>query len=67
MFRDDYIKSVDSSTYDILMPFYYNMQTRKFTVSLYGKGDIDVSKIAVKYGGGGHYGAAGFQSETLPF
>jgi len=33
--------------------------------SLYSAPDseIDVSKIAVKYGGGGHVGAAGFQSD----
>jgi uncharacterized protein len=30
-------------------------------------GQVDVSRIAVKYGGGGHAGAAGFQIEKLPF
>ncbi len=29
--------------------------------------DIDVGKIATKYGGGGHKGVAGFRCETLPW
>lgn len=39
-------------------------------VSLYGvpgKPDIDLSKIAVKYGGGGHKQACGFKVAALPF
>jgi len=28
---------------------------------------VDVSKIALKYGGGGHVGASGFQVKELPF
>jgi hypothetical protein len=42
----------------------------KWTVSLYhapGKEHHDLSQIAVKYGGGGHRGACGFQVKTLPF
>lgn len=44
----------------------------KWTISLYHapcKEHHDLSKIAVKYGGGGHKGAAGFQVKTweLPF
>jgi oligoribonuclease NrnB/cAMP/cGMP phosphodiesterase (DHH superfamily) len=42
----------------------------QWTVSLYhapGKEHHDLSKIAVKYGGGGHKGACGFQTKTLPF
>ena len=42
----------------------------QWTVSLYhapGKEHHDVSKIAVKYGGGGHRGACGFRVKTLPF
>jgi nanoRNase/pAp phosphatase (c-di-AMP/oligoRNAs hydrolase) len=38
----------------------------KFTVSLYSK-DVHVDKIAQRYGGGGHKGAAGFKCEVLPF
>lgn len=66
--NSEWFKSVDPSTYDILMPFYYNIQTGLFLFSLYcSSPDIDVSKIAVKYGGGGHRGASGFQCTTLPF
>lgn len=39
-------------------------------VSMYGvpgKPDIDLSVIAVKYGGGGHKQACGFRTKTLPF
>lgn len=41
----------------------------KWRVSLYGVlgSDVDLSKIAVKYGGGGHKNACGFQVEKLPF
>lgn len=38
----------------------------KFTVSLYSR-EIDVSKIAQQYDGGGHKGAAGFVCAELPF
>lgn len=37
-----------------------------FQFSLRSRGDVDVSEIAKKYGGGGHKGAAGFQLDTLP-
>jgi len=42
----------------------------KWTVSLYhapGKEHHDLSRIAVKHGGGGHAGAAGFVCSELPF
>lgn len=42
----------------------------KWTVSLYhapGKEHHDLSLIAVKHGGGGHRGACGFLTKTLPF
>jgi hypothetical protein len=41
-----------------------------WSVSLYhapGKEHHDLSLIAAKYGGGGHRGACGFRSKTLPF
>lgn len=41
-----------------------------WSVSLYhapGKEHHDLSKIAVKHGGGGHRGACGFQTKSLPF
>jgi len=42
----------------------------KWSISLYGaphRPDIDLSQIAIKYGGGGHKQACGFQSRNLPF
>lgn len=40
----------------------------RFVVSVYSKHpDVDCSNIAVKYGGGGHKGAAGFTCEVLPW
>ncbi len=64
--NSEWFKSVSNNTYDILMPFYYNMQTKKFVFSLYTNDqEIDVGKIAVKYGGGGHRGSAGFQVDEL--
>ncbi|MFV0481720.1 MAG: DHH family phosphoesterase [Campylobacteraceae bacterium] len=37
----------------------------EFKVSLRGKNSIDVSSIALKFNGGGHFGAAGFESSEL--
>ena len=43
---------------------YYDQKTGRYTVSLYTSNpDIDVSRIAELFGGGGHPGAAGFCSE----
>ena len=39
--------------------FIYEMQTQFFKVSLRSNGKVDVSKIAVENGGGGHVRAAG--------
>lgn len=39
---------------------------KKYHLTLYSD-TIDVSKLAVRYGGGGHKGAAGFQAAQLPF
>lgn len=52
--------------YDIMIPFVFDGE--QWTVSLYTKNkDIDVSELAIKYGGGGHKKAAGFQCKELPF
>jgi len=46
----------------------YTHDGKSFKVTLYENGkDIDMSKIAIKYGGGGHKGAAGFHIDKLPF
>ena len=48
---------------------YIRLPENHWTVSLYSnkQPEIDVSKIAKKYGGGGHAGASGFQCDELPF
>lgn len=51
-----------------LLGFYFN--GRKWKVSLYGvpgKGEVDLSRIAEKHGGGGHRQACGFECERLPW
>lgn len=50
--------------YDMMITFYYD--GRGWHYSLYtSREDIDVSSIALKYGGGGHRKAAGFNSDEL--
>ena len=61
-------KDVPETGHDALMGFYFTGQ--KWSVSLYHakhNTGIDLSLIAVKYGGGGHRGACGFQTDKLPF
>ena len=55
-------KDMPETGHDALMGFYFN--GKAWTVSLYHakhRTDLDLSQIAVKYGGGGHRGACGFQ------
>lgn len=50
--------------------FGFNWTGKQWRVSLYhapGKEHHDLSRIAVKYGGGGHRGACGFVTNNLPF
>lgn len=49
--------------YDIFMTFVYHKYF--WRVSLYSIGDLDVSKIAKAFNGGGHKNAAGFTCEEL--
>ena len=54
--------------HDALMGFYWD--GKQWKISLYGapgKPEVDLSAIAVKYGGGGHRGACGFTCNKLPF
>jgi len=56
--------------HEALLGFAWNGPQGKWTVSLYHaphRTDLDLSVIAVKYGGGGHRGACGFTCDTLPF
>lgn len=56
----------DLKTYDIGILFTYNGIS--YNVSLYTeKPNIDVSKLAARYGGGGHAIAAGFIAKDLSF
>lgn len=57
----------DNTKYDIMITFSMGKK-RNWNCSFYtDKEGIDVSKIAVKYGGGGHIGAAGCTFTELPF
>jgi nanoRNase/pAp phosphatase (c-di-AMP/oligoRNAs hydrolase) len=59
-------KDIPQTGHDALMGFYYN--GNGWTFSLYHakhRTDLDLSAIAVKYGGGGHRGACGFTTKSL--
>jgi oligoribonuclease NrnB/cAMP/cGMP phosphodiesterase (DHH superfamily) len=61
-------KDTQETGHDALMKFSFDGE--KWCFSLYQakhKKDIDLSKIAVKHGGGGHAGACGFVCNELPF
>lgn len=45
----------------------YSVKPGEWKYSLYSDGDVDVSKIAEQYGGGGHAKAAGFYAEESVF
>jgi oligoribonuclease NrnB/cAMP/cGMP phosphodiesterase (DHH superfamily) len=59
----------DPSKHDCMIKFNWNGKQNKWDVSLYSnnKKNVDVSIIAKRYDGGGHKGAAGFMTKTLPF
>jgi len=54
----------DEARHDAMMAFGWTGKTWKF--SLYST-KVDVSKSAVKWGGGGHLNACGFKCEYIPF
>lgn len=61
-------RDIPETGHDALMAFYYN--GRDWNFSLYHaahRKDLDLSQIAVKYGGGGHRGACGFRTKSIPF
>lgn len=51
--------------YDLFITF-YRSKNNKWIISLYSN-TVDVGRLAKKYGGGGHAGAAGFVCDELPF
>jgi hypothetical protein len=56
--------------HDALCSFWFDGKSKKWSFSLYHAAhnrDIDLSKIAAKYGGGGHRGACGFRMKDFPF
>lgn len=56
----------DSNRHDAMLLFAF--RNGEWKVSLYTtKPEVDVSAVCKARGGGGHRGAAGFQSQTLPF
>ena len=57
---------IDPNSYEIMAVYSYTGEV--WCVSLYTKrDDIDVSRIAMKYGGGGHKQAAGFTTKDFLF
>lgn len=58
----------DPEKYDAMVTFCMISPEKGWTISLYSdKPGIDVSEIAKAHGGGGHKGAAGFQTKKLPW
>lgn len=55
--------------YPMCALYTYNGKSESYTISLYTNesSDVDCSKIAEKFGGGGHPKAAGFTCNKLPF
>jgi oligoribonuclease NrnB/cAMP/cGMP phosphodiesterase (DHH superfamily) len=51
--------------YPVLLCFAYD--GKQYSVSLYSATGVDVGRIAEKFGGGGHPGAAGFQMAPIEF
>lgn len=66
MANSTFFDSLPKGKYDILMPFCFDGEQYKVSMYTTAPG-VDVSKIALKYGGGGHMGAAGFQCKEIPF
>lgn len=58
---DDFV-GIDADKYDMLIGFSYDGESWNYSLR---STKIDCSKIAMLHGGGGHKGAAGFNSRTL--
>lgn len=61
--NSDLFDAVRSNKYDLYIK-YCRTKEKKWTYTIYSD-SVDVSKLAEKYGGGGHKGAAGFTTDTL--
>jgi len=62
MCNSEYFNSISQDDYDILIPFSFDGFNWHY--SLYSQ-TVDVSKIAMRYGGGGHRAASGFTWGSL--
>ena len=62
MISSDHFKSVNEDEYDMFIGFSYDGNLWNYSLR---SSKIDCSKIATKYGGGGHKGAAGFNTKDL--
>lgn len=63
LINSDYFASMDDKGYDAYIAYAFN--GKQWKVSMYSA-TKDISHICKRYGGGGHPGAAGFWSDTLP-
>lgn len=66
--RSSFFDTFDNiDAYDVMINFYMN-KDRRWNLSFYSaRENVDVSKIAARFGGGGHKGAAGASAlESLP-
>lgn len=57
----------DPIKHDLMIMFVYAPKIEKWKLSFYTTKDIDLSKLAEKYGGGGHKQASGAEVDILPF
>lgn len=63
LINSDYFACMDDKGYDAYIAYAFN--GKQWKVSIYSE-THDISNICKRYGGGGHPGAAGFWSDTLP-
>lgn len=64
MISSDHFKSVNEEEYDMFIGFSYNGKGWNYSLR---STKVDCSQIAMKYGGGGHKGASGFNADKLLF
>lgn len=63
-----FMPKFDEEKHDAVMWFYWAPKSQVYKFSIRSdKKDMDLHKIAEKFGGGGHAGAAGFAVAELPF
>jgi len=56
----------DKTKYDAIMTFGFDGTNWRFSLYANNNDKVDVSKIAIKFGGGGHKGASGFYVKEIP-